>query len=283
MSIPVISDIIDGVKWIIDFFMNKLPRPLKFLIFLLLLLSFAQLIPFFLHMVGIHCKSDKVVVKVDTFDIFANYGIYKEQSEIVVGENLTFEEVHPKIDPDNCYWYMINDNGYVDRCIDFDDPLCKYYYRWGQWFDCNRVRIIERDWFLWFDNENTYCEGDVLSQDNFGASPADKDCFVPNGYTWSFDDGYYYCINSTICGANVTDGFSIIDEKLENLDYIPMYEKGLNEKSYKNAIKLKCDNELNPQITFFGIEIFNFQLWILLTLMGVMVLFFTKMRPHKRF
>lgn len=281
MGIPILSDIIDGFKWLIDFFVDKVPKPIKYILFLLLLLLFASLIPFFLHMIGIHCNSDKEPLKANSFDFFANYGIYKEQENLLIGQNLTFEEVHPDTDLRTCVFYMFDNNGFVEQCIDFDNSSCNYHYRWGSDFDCTTKVLCQENFYLGlFDSCDEYCISDVYPQDNL-FSTAEADCFIPEGYAWSLTDGIYYCVNDTICGEE-GEGFNIIDEKLKSINAEPIYSEGKNDKSYKNVVKIKCDSNYNPQITFFGLPIFDYKFWVLLTLAGLLIVMLIKIRPYTK-
>jgi len=283
MAIPILSDIIDGIKWMIDFFVDKVPKPLKVVFFLLLLLGFGTLIPFFLHMIGYHCNSDKVVYKAESLDFFANYGIYNEQSSLVFGDNVSFEEAHPKVDRENCVFYARNTAGYIDFCLinDTNTTGCKYYYRWGDDFFCNRVNLcVDRNWFFVYDPCSNYCYTDVFPQENDYLSTAEADCYVPEGYKWSVTEGRYLCLNQTICD----EGFSVIDEKLDSIGATPLYKNDdESDKSYTNIIKLKCNDDYNPSIRILGIPIFDYKFWILMLLASVMIGLLLKIRPHSRF
>jgi len=292
MSIPIISDIIDGFKWIVDFFMNKAPNPVKFLLFLVMLLFFASLIPFFLQLTGIHCDTDKDIRKLSVFSLIKNYDILNTKDELFTGETLQFEEVHPNTAPDSCYYYMreTEDLDY-EECIENQTNTtdCYYYYQDAYNYNC----YVEKACFKLFGicTWENVCKGDAIANEDllsdlFTHSPdipfedelelPSLDCYIPYGYTWSFVDGYYFCHNDSICG-NGTAGYKIIDEKLNQAGAEYYYTDG-NEKSYKNFIQFKCDSSLNPQLTLYGLPIFDYKIWLIGSLIFIMGYFLVKMK-----
>lgn len=292
MSIPVISDIIDGVKWFIDFFMNKAPNPVKFFLFLVLLLAFASLIPFFLQMAGIHCNADGQVMKTNLFSFIKNWDIIDTKDEIFVAQTLSFNLVHPNTKDDTCFEYMqVDAYDEYASCEENGSNTtgCNYYYKEPLDYDCESIKLCSK--FLFFCTWYDYCTGDVKASTD-GLSKfsefQDKDvpvisswtgsheCWIPNGYAWSFDEGNYYCYNQTVCG-NGTQGFHLVDEKLENMGATPFYEDP-NEKSYKNMVSMRCSKNLNPELGVFGLPIFDYKIWVFGTLVFFMGYFLVRMK-----
>lgn len=79
----IISDIIDGFKWSIDFFIDKVPKPIKFILFLLLLMLFGAFFSTILHFTGIHCDSNNNAYKTSFFNFVSNYKITSSAGQII--------------------------------------------------------------------------------------------------------------------------------------------------------------------------------------------------------
>jgi len=289
----IIDTITSGVTWFIDFFMNKAPRPLKFILFLMLLLFFASLIPFFLQMTGIHCNTDKDVMTTGVLSFTKNYDILTSKNDILTGLFLNFTDVHPRTSPDSCYFYMKEITvGKYEECVENQTNLtgCYYYYKNAKSYNCFEEQACFS--FLGFCTWYDVCKGDAIAYDStffdFTRSPdlpfADElnlpslDCYIPQGYRWSWVDGYYFCYNDTICG-NGTQGYAIVDEKLEQASAKRFYLDD-NENSYKNLIHVKCDGNLNPILTLYGIPIFSYQLWVIGAVVFIMGYFLVKLKNN---
>jgi len=295
MSIPVVSDIIDAFKWIVDFFMNKAPKPLKFILFLVMLLFFASLIPYFLQLTGIHCNTDKQVMKIGVFSLVKNYDILNTKDEVFTGETLQFEDVHPRTDPNTCYFYMKEKEDLTyEECIvnQTNTTGCNYYYKDALNFNCAVEKACFKAFFFctWYD----VCKGDAIASEDglsewFVHHPEvpfedeldlpSLECYIPRGYVWSYSLGYYSCYNDSICG-NGTQAYSIIDEKLTQAGAEFYYQDG-NENSYKNFIQFKCDSRLNPQLTIYGIPLFDYRVWLVGTLIFFMGYFLIVLKRNQ--
>ena len=283
MGIPIIQELWDGVRWLIDFFFNKIPRPLQFLIFLLFLLFFGVMISFMLHLSGIHCNSSKEVVKTDIFDVGTNIALIWEDSQrTFTQETLTICEVHPERcgQESECYFHARQlDNGLYETCNQsVAQPDCKYYLKDGLCHNCTNKEICFQESMFWIfcGNWHDVCIDNAYSYDTTlfdtftGCGSA---CFVPTHYMWNQTSGLYECIDSDYCGVSATKIQNpIIDEKLLRADAELVYTTTEMKKNYKNLIYLKCDNDYNPRLTFFGVDIFDYKIWLFFAVIYVLVM-----------
>lgn len=295
MGIPIIQEIFDGIRWLIDFFMNKIPRPLQILIFLLFLLVFGSLISFFLQIAGVHCNSSKEVVKVDTFDVGTNIAIIWEDTDRVFSEqNLTICDAHPDKcgQEHDCYFYAEQlDSGYYTECNTTNSSVdCGYYLREGNCHNCTDTEICFADTvidFLWLipfcGNWHDVCSDDAYPSDSntitdllTGCGSA---CYVPENYVWNFTTGVYECSNPTICGVNATaQANPVVDQKLLRAGAERIYTTSSTDRSYTSMIRLKCNANFKPRLTFFGIDLLSYQLWLFMIVIYVLVMLMFKLR-----
>jgi len=289
MGIPIISEIWDGVRFIINFFFDKIPKPLQMLIFLVFLLVFGTLISFFLQIGGIHCNSNNDVVKVDILDIGTNLVlIWETRDEPFTSQNLTICQAHPEKcgRESECFFYAQERNdGYYDYCnMTSGNENCTYFLRDGLCHNCTEREICFKDaqFFFICGNWNSVCIDNAFSTGRestdkfFGCSSA---CFVPENYVWNTTTGLYHCADQNRCGVNATiEADPIIDEKLLKAGAELIYPETQSKYDYRNLVKIKCNNNFNPRFTFFGIDIFDYKIWLLLIVIWVMVMFLFKLK-----
>jgi hypothetical protein len=293
LGLPIISEIWEGILWIINFFVDKVPRPVKIIIFLLFLLFFGGLISFFLHITGIHCNSNLEVVKTPITDLNTNVRIlFLTKEDIVTGATVSICDAHPDKcgEEKDCYFFARrqNDSGFYEVCNETStDPNCKYLMKEGLCFNCTEREIcfnpVGAFWFFnGFCTWHSVCIDDAYYTElgsGIGCRNAD-DCSVPRGYMWNSTDGLYYCIDDDICGVNATQSRPIVDEYLLRSGADLVYSDSTDTRSYTKAIRIKCDKNLNPDLTFFGIPLFDYRIWLVIIIIAVMFLFLNKVKKH---
>jgi hypothetical protein len=309
MGIPVVSEIWDGLRWVIDLFISKAPRPLQIIIFLLMLLLFSNVIIGMLHLIGVHCNESGEPVKTSFFDIGTNVWIFYDTTikAKFSGNSISYSSAHPYVKysvglfgGDNCVFALKqNVNGTYEFCESINDTDCRYYYREepeGQGIineGCVRCNVTDIGWV--YDpsqpvthkvNVGTICSDDAYLPTN---SPSiftniftcNHDCKIPTHYKWSFMNGQYECIDLDYCGANATKEVSYeFNNRLKDAGATLIY-KDSDTKSFDKAVYLKCNKDFNPRLTFFGIDVFDYKIWLLLLIIAVMVRFLTIMGQQK--
>jgi len=296
MGIPIIGEIWDGIRWIIDFFINKTPTPIKVMIFLLFLLLFGVIISFFLHLTGIHCNSNLDVVKTSVIDVSTNLRVlFLTKDGVLTGQTATICDAHPDMcgSENDCYYFarLQNGSGFYEECnVTSTDPNCQYLMKSGSCFDCTSKEICFNPVgaFLFFNGFCTWHDVCISDADYIDYSTVDYsiscsgklDCSVPRGYVWNITDGLYHCVDDNICGLNATESSPIIDEYLNNAGGELLYSDSSEVKDYTKAISIKCDNRLNPNLTFFGIPIFSYKIWLVLIVIYVMFMFLSTIKRH---
>ncbi|MCJ7816904.1 MAG: hypothetical protein MUP55_03540 [Candidatus Aenigmarchaeota archaeon] len=307
MGIPIVQEIWDGLRWLIDFFFNKAPKPVLFAFFLLLLFVFSAFISFTIHLFGVHCTSTGDAVKVSLLNIGTNIQL------AFIGAN----------EP-------LNQSGYTPEPITSDVPviglvgkevcfrsICFHngYYYWQSESECDNETIIypyKTREGIW--NLNRYwrcsdCVGEVnstLIRGTLGVSETvdlcfgnsypipyeDKNfyqrhfcepssqCAPPDDYYYDYLQNKYICDNDALCGVNLTNRTVIMtnaDHILKGAHAELIYSPTMTKQDIKGAILFMCDREGNPIMTFFKIPIFDYRIWLLLALIFIMIITLTHM------
>ena len=291
MGIPIIDEVFSGIRWLIDFFMNKVPAPIKFLIFLLFLLFFGSMISFVLHLTGVHCNSDKEVVKTDFLDVGTNLALVWEDSKRIFSEQtLTICDVHPEKcgSESECYYHARElDNGlYVTCNQSIPEADCKYYLRDGICHNCTNQEICFQESMFWIfcGTWHDICLDDayyseVTLYDTF--TGCGSTCYPPEHYFWNQTSGQYECKDLDYCGVGATKVQNpIIDEKLLKANAELIYTSEEKRRNYKSLVYIKCNNNYNPRLTIFGIDIFDYKIWLFLVVIYVLVILLFKLNKH---
>jgi len=301
MSIPFVSDIIDGIKWLIDFFFHKAPKPLLFVFFLLLLATISLFLSTILHLMGYHCYSGAgsglQVVKVDTTEFKANWDIWTASDEYVKGNSLTICEAHPEVcgKESNCYSYAkYNTSNYYyfyQACDEANpEPNCKFILKTD--YDCNNCTIDEACFEggvaplvfgLVTCTRTTICDPNYNAiglEDipfncglKYRVENSPDNCWIPPNYEWNTDTGEYDCLNLAVCGDNATiQSNKRVNQLLNSVGFETIYYDDISGRiDIDSAVYLKCNKNLNPEVTVYGLPVFNYQVWVFLFLIGALV------------
>lgn len=279
MAIPIIGEIWDGIRWIIDFFFSKAPTPIIIMIFLMFLMLLDPLTSLMFNLAGFHCNSDNEVMKLSALQIGANVQLLiQAQEEVITGEELNFSEVHPDKQPSECYFYAreTSEINHYETCYNVSDTTnCTYLYDLGSCFNCTNDDIyFEKTAFFFVSEWKDVCLDDAYPpppSDNFADGlTCNHGCDIPNNYKFDHETGTYKCTDLSECGNNATPTDTQKDQILRNNGAEPLYEtKGVNE-DYTGVITMQCDNSNRARMTFFGIDLFSYKIWLFLIVIGAM-------------
>jgi hypothetical protein len=290
MGLPIISEIWDGIRWAIDFFFDKAPRPVQYLVFLLMLLLVGNVIVGGLQLLGVHCNQKYQPVKTSVFDVTTNVFVFYETTlgSMFSEPSVTFEDVHTYsgVVGDTCYFALYNDSGNLTVC---DNPTtnasCRYYYNFRPTTDSNVDRgcsVCNHTNLGWVDDDSSIFGvahiGDVCIDDAYPPEPFSMDwlycaalCDIPENYRFSFDNGTYICTDLDYCGVNATiESDYAFNTRLKRANAELMYPT-IEEKSYRRFVGITCNGDFTPRFAVFGIDVFDFKIWVLLTIIGLLV------------
>ena len=293
MGLPIVQELWDGIRWIIDFFFNKIPRPLQIFIFLLFLLFFGSLISFTLQIAGVHCNGDKQVVKIDFLDIGTNVALlWEDQKRYFTEETLSICDAHPEKcgNEKDCYFFAEElDNGYYQECnLTNSSANCKYLLKDGNCHTCDNQEICFQDRIVLFfcgswENvclDDAYPSGETTAYDSL--TGCGSSCYVPDNYLWNSTSGQYECNNQTYCGVNATAiSNPVIDQKLLKANAQLLYPTTTKMRNYKSLVYLKCNNDYKPRLTFYGIDLFDYKIWLFFIVIYVLVILYFKFKQFR--
>ena len=81
------------------------------------------------------------------------------------------------------------------------------------------------------------------------------------------------------CGASATiEQDPEIDQRLKRAGAELIYNDVSNDNSYNRFVYLKCTNKFKPRITFFGLDIFDYKIWLLLYVVFLITVIFFKLK-----
>lgn len=243
-----------------------------------------------LQMTGIHCNSDKNPVKLSILDFSTNIELLWETdpSRFLKGDVLTICDVHPNKcgEERSCYYFMRElDSGGYGMCNETTPaPDCKYYLNDGVCHNCTdqEICIQENEFWIfcgtWYDiclDDAYYGGGQVTDF----MTKCRTTCDVPKYYMWNQTSGKYHCLVPDKCGNSATQEISAIDEKLDRAGAELLYTDN-DERGFTRVVGISCDANLNPKLTFFGINIFDYKIWVILFIIAVMFIFLNKVKRH---
>lgn len=297
MGLPILDEIFQGIRWVIDFFMNKAPAPILIIIFLLFLLVFGSLLSFMFQLIGLHCNGDKKVVKVDTWDIATNLGlVWEDRKQVFTSHNVSICEAYPQYcgAEHECYIYAMQlDNGYFVNCnLTNSSSDCRYYLREGNCQNCSEQEICFQDDVRTFivpfcGQWNSVCMGNAYPIDDStlnelgtqtGITGCGSACRPPDHYLWNYTSGQYECNEPDYCGLNPTKSSrSSIDQKLIRAGATLLYPDRMSN-NIDRAIIIKCNKDYNPTLTFFGVPVLDYRIWMILIVISILATVLFKLK-----
>ncbi len=282
-GIPILSEIVAGVKGLIDWFFTSAPRPLQLLIFLFFILGLFSMVGTFLNVTGHYCDTAGNEYKTGTLDLITNFELLSKipDAEYLDGNILPADEKVLGVF-DKCVEEIYNPYHYENTGL-FDAGDRVYlstgtgkYYDGGFCSDCETQTLYDNI----THSKGTYCVGDVYrseDRDDFnfvqrgvcGKSGGLSACEPPSGYYYDFETANYVCISGDCAddtmGARWTQ---LLHDK--GADLVP--ESPYGERDFRNAVAVECDiGDLDPKIRFFGIDVFDYRIWVFLLLLSALV------------
>lgn len=294
MGLPIVEDVFNAIKFAINFFMDKTPKAIQILVFLILLLLFGNMMSWMLHISGVHCNSHKEPVKVDTIKIVSNVKIFWWVAKGDLDTpTATIDDVHPwtryitfQGNLETCVDILIYDGNNYVACDNLSDPNCLYYYKNADCFNCSVTDIgwvYALDSFLNWYWVGEVCGGDVTrihDRSTWLNFKCDSLCSIPEHYAWDVSEGNYYCIDLDFCGVNATKEIEPrVDAELRDAGAELMYP-GEDSRTIDTFVQIKCSKNFNPRLTIYGLDVFDYRIWILIIVVYVMFIFLSKIKRH---
>lgn len=246
--------------------LQTMPRPLLLVIFLVFLLLFTAVFSYILNFVGVHCNSEDKVYTIPVYDLIINLELTFKRPAT---DELSGYAVKPET---TTVWFVPKCVTKLNDTFYFDGAYCT---------QCESAWIVppSSGYGLPDYSARKVCLGNVTYNPTKGwlkkmlCANADGSgtigCDVPIGYYFDSSNGYFIPIgNST---SNYLTVAQMWDRKLEDLGGSLLYTSEIaNEKAYNKAFKLTCHN-LKPTLKFYGIPLFDYKMWLLLLVIGLLI------------
>ena len=281
--IPNIADIVNSAVGIIKTVFSTFPKPIRYVVFLLLLLLIGAVLHFSLSVFGIYCDSANNPVQLQS-SVFRNLDLIDEipNPEMVGKEAIELTELGfatTSKEVTYCsrkimYGQIITDDLSITQ---ISTPT--YFYDGRFCTDCEIVTIdvTNPDGSVLL-KRHSMCVGDVFRKTKINNIFTRGICNTiacqpPPHYYYDQTLNLYVCEDETCSGITMGQTW---DEKLQRAGATYLYPEGeLTKKSYTSFVGITCV-DIRPTLTIYGIPIFNYQFWAVLTLIIILAGFYIK-------
>lgn len=276
-----VADFLGGIQRFFSWLISSAPRPLQLMFFLIILLLFGVVIGWFVNLTGNFCDTNGNEYTTGVANVFTNLNlVFKMPSNDELSSTL--------YEPDEQVL------GIIPKCTKhysspfyYDENDTKTYLPTGSgdYYDGSFCTECESETIysnITFDSGN-YCLGDVfrvpredlsLLKKTFCGGVWQTGCEPPEGFFYDQSINSYTCIDD-LC-LETENETSTIGKRWnlllkENGAKIKP-ESPYGEKDYRNAVGLTCDvNDVQPKIKFYGINIFDYRMWVFLFILATLV------------
>lgn len=263
MGIPIINELWNGILTAFRWVSDHTPPFLKFTVIFLFIISFLGFVlPFAFGIFGYHCGQvvdpvdghRPVLKKMSFLDFFDNYKIYSKDPKELNSTDLLLGSYLFGISISDCRFENESDNYFKDIR---DCNNCTGNKVWsggifGQWYCDSDVSYVPLASYGTYDKLD--CEGDP--------------CRIPDYYYYNQTADKVLCLEHEFCG-NLT-GIELVNRILADNNALPVIQNP-DDESATGLIGLSCNDEYKPVLVVFGIEIFNYMLWVFLFILIALI------------
>lgn len=242
----VLGNILNAIRSFISWFLNIAPKPLLILFFLAFILLIGNfLMPLIVNGLGFHCDTSGTVWKISGTALFTNFGLIMNKPDL--------EEADLQNIP----------------------VICGSTGKMREMVICTNCTInTSQDVIL------AGCAGDGYRLDDYKFFRAFLcewlGCAPPVGYFYNYTEDKYQCYESHCINKTLDD----YNNRLYSVESAtPVYGESI-EGNYSvfRMIYFKCQqrNPINIRLTFFGIDVFDYKIWVALFVIGGMLIFMSQ-------
>lgn len=274
---------------------QTLPKPILAIIFLILILLIGSVIQWSLMLFGTFCDSNNNPVRID-FNILSSFNLLEKATELSNERSLGYMQdlgdCTVELDNGSIYDYQGNFIGNLNTQ--------RYFYRYNICSACNVITIYNASnngnslathsnvWYnflLFWVTEQTgtrVCSDEAYPINLTQCTGINWNlCNIPEGFHYEPSTNNYVCdINNTCQERALKEWDSML--RGAGADYI----YGANNKSkldyykdYTRAAGIEC-TEYKPKIAVFGIQVFDYKIWILLFLAVILMYMYFKIKHN---
>ena len=282
-----IFNLFSGAGDLVKSFFELLPKPIKFLLFLAILLLLGVIIGWLLNGLGVFCDSADNPVKIS--NILVSLDLLNEipdpttlNLEVIESDTaqyMTVEECSVCYEAGQVLIIRELPNGSTYK-QNISRRTC--FYKDAGCVICEETIGLDPQTANLLGNLKGYCLGDatikpyedknMLSKWFCGKTFIGR-CQPPEHYFYDSTRDNYFCLDETCTG--ITAGVRW-DEKLRDSGAKMIYPEGqLNKKDADSMVQVSC-KDIKPTITIYGIPIFDYRMWLIIMLITILAGFYIK-------
>lgn len=244
----ILSNIINGIRSSVSWFLQTAPKPLLLVLFLMFILLLGNfLMPLMVNSFGYHCDTNYNVWKISGVNLFTNYDILRSKPNVEEADTLEI--------PFTC-----GDSG---QKAGTKVAICT---------NCTESNPNA-------PQQEIYCISDGYAPEVYNSFLERLNCNFygcapPDDYYYDYETDKYVCGNANCVNRTLED----YNNKIYETDgAIPVYVDPAKNRSVDNMIYFKCkeNNPTNIRVTIYGLDIFDYKIWValfvLFTLMWVLI------------
>lgn len=270
MGIPILSEIIITIQKVVDWVQRTIPRAVQFLFFLLFLLFIGNTIfPMFFNIIGTFCLDDDKFTN-DFYDVPTNI------NTMIEIRNLQDSNVSGTILVESDCIYNVNESGTTKR-----------YYDGGFCTNCTQISVGDPEYHYDgpFSTNIGYCKADA-----WPIPREEKTIFQK----WQCENVLATGITSFFCEPPphfyydfALGGYKCGDDSCLNVTESTLYKNTLLEKGFTAIpstfsdtppiVGTKCFGN-NPKFVVVGLDLFNFQIWLFILFISLILIVWFKFR-----
>jgi len=281
----IFGDIIGFFQSLFQTITNILPKPVLFILFLFIMLFLGNLLSYVFNINGIYCNGADEPVKLNG-NFINNLGLISE-----VPEKNNLNEINPtglsfSDDITSCYKRIDATDNAIIKIIDKNSvregnitniTTTQFFFNSPQCADCEDVELT----YIEYNNavQIKACSGYAYPlnySDNSKITWYQKlvcgrtSCAVPQGFYFDYKTGLMKCSGNGCSGLTYSDDWNNKLKKYDATLLYPEIDGNSNRKlGYDEALGITCV-DLQPKLSVYSINIFDYKLWVVLTLIFIM-------------
>jgi hypothetical protein len=248
----IFTSIVNGIRSLISWFFQTAPKPLLFLFFLMFLIFVSNLvIPLISNSIGFHCDTNKVVWKVDGLNLFSNFDILRHKPNT---EGVDYLEI-----PTLCGGSGLVGGNRITYCTN-----CTV----------NNINLPPTE---------QYCTSDGYREEYFNILKKMNcnffKCGPPVNYFYNFTEDKFQCLDFG-CNNRSIEEYNHLIYATEGAT--PAYDSPIGNYSGSKIVYFKCpeNNPTSIRLTFFGLDVFDYKIWLLMIFVIMIVWFYGKVNER---
>jgi len=277
-----VIDILGGIQRGISWFLDVTPKPIKIMIFLLFLIGFASIFGFLLNTTGHYCDSQGNLYKTGVFSFKTNFNLLTNMPSNDELSSTTIDPDDPVVKATTiveCNIVTTENQRYYYG----EDEETKIFIPEGIYYQSSE-RCVDCDFVDTYFNSSggalartTICLGDAYAKPYdelnwWGRQTCGKTfgiCTPPPGYYYSKAENAYVCDAEDCEGRTMGQ---VWNENLKSIGAKIVTQDTISEYDYRKAVSVQCDiGDINPKFKVFGLEVFNYKLWIAIIVLSAVV------------